>query len=327
MDDSIIKELIQKKRISKEDTIDYIKARIQDLDEQSEKTSIGYNMENSTYSKFIGRNVKVKMSADIFSESEHCIIDDSLEESLSIARQCLKESFMVFDSDERIPNLIYSSITDRGVSISLINELMRTTLIDRGKNFEDEIERSKIFLSNALNGKHTSYSEIKEKHLCQCLELAILLHNTYQILGYNSQILFGMIDSNESLGIHTFNILDLSQTNAARLLIDLSNPYFIDENGELKIGIPVAVLTNQEYNELINGKKIYKDMAEFLNHAFHSNLKPRYCSYGLRINQYDKKKMQDFHTKKYQNYLIVNKKDMTREGIEVWIKSIIKRNI
>ena len=41
-------------------------------------------------------------------------------------------------------------------------------------------------------------------------------------------------------------------------------------------------------------------MAEFLNHAFHSNLKPRYCSYGLRINQYNKKRMQDFHTKKYQ---------------------------
>ena len=249
------------------------------------------------------------MSTDIFSESEYCIVDDSWGESLSYIRQSLKESFMVFDSDERIPNLIYSSITDRGASISLINELMKATLIDRGKKLEDAIERSKVFLTNALNGKHTNYSEIKEKHLCQCLELAILLHNTYQILGYNSQILFGMIDSNESLGLHTFNILELSQTNAVRLLIDLSNPYFIDENGERKIGIPVAVLTNQEYNELINGKKIYKDMAEFLNHAFHSNLKPRYCSYGLRINQYDKKKMQEFHTKKYQKLFKSERKE------------------
>ena len=50
---------------------------------------------------------------------------------------------------------------------------------------------------------------------------------------------------------------------AVRLLIDLSNPYFIDENGELKIGIPVAVLTNQEYNELINGKKSIKIWQNF----------------------------------------------------------------
>ena len=307
MDKSIIKELILKKSISLEDAIDFIKARIQDLDEQSENISIGYNIDNSTYSKFIGRNVKVKISADVFSEPEYSIIDDSLKESLSIARQSLKESVMVFDSDERIPNLIYSSITDRGVGISLINELMRTTLIDRAKNFEDVIERSKIFITNALKGRHTNYSEIKDKHLCQCLEFAILIHNTYQILGYDSQILFGMIESNELIGLHAYNILDLSQTNAVRLLIDLSNPYFIDENGERKVGSSVAILTNQEYNELINGKKIYKDMAAFLNRAFHSNLKPRYCSYGLRISQVDKKRILDFNYKKYQTYYKYNK--------------------
>ncbi len=123
MDKSIIKELIIKQSISLDDAIDYIKARIQDLDEQSEKTSIGYNIENSTYSKFIGRNVKVKISADVLSASGYSIADDSLKESLSIARQSLKKSFMVFDGDERIPNLIYSCITDKGVNdISLILE-------------------------------------------------------------------------------------------------------------------------------------------------------------------------------------------------------------
>lgn len=303
MDKSIIKELLLKKSIGIECAIDYIKARIQDLDEQSEKTSIGYNIENSTYSKFIGRNVRVKIFADVFSKSEYSLVDDSLKKSLSSVHQSLKKSFMIFDGDENIPNLIYNSLTDKGVGISLINELMKTSLIYRVKTLEEGIERKKILIANALNNIHTNYSEIKDKSLCECLELAILFHNTYQILGYDSQILFGMIESNESTGMHAYNILDLSQTNAVRLLIDLSNPYFIDENGNRKVGSPIAILTNQEYEDLINGKKVNKNMSEFLNRAFHSNLKPRESIYGLRISQVDKKKLKDFHTKKYQKLI------------------------
>ncbi len=120
-----------------------------------------------------------------------------------------------------------------------------------------------------------------------------------------------MIESNELIGLHVYNILDF-QANAVRLLIDLSNPYFIDEKGERKVGSPVAVLTNQEYNDLINGKKIYKDMAAFLNRAFHSNLKPRHCTYGLGTSRVDKKRILDFNHKKYQDYLMTNKNDMTK---------------
>lgn len=301
MDKSIIKELVSKKRISFNEVIEYINKRIQDLDEQSEKTTIGLYTDSLAYSKFIGKNVKIKIFGDVLTEPYLNMGDNSLKEYLPKIQQSLKESFMVFDGDERMPNLIYNSITDTKVNdIALINELMKISLIDRAKNLEGEIERAKILIVNAIKGKYTNYSEIKNKSLCACVELAVLLHNTFQVLGYNSQVLFGMKETNEFIGLHAYNILDF---NSVKLLIDLSSPYFIDENGEQKIGSPVTILTNPEYNELINGKKVKKDMSNFLNRAYHSNLKPRYSTYGLKVSDADNKKILEFNYKRKSNFL------------------------
>ena len=301
MDKSIIKELVNKKRISFSEVIDYINKRIKNLDEQSEKTTIGLYTENLTYNKFIGKNVKMKIFGDVLTDSNIFMEDNSLKEYLPRIQQSLKKSFMVFDGDERIPNLIYNSITDTRINdIALINELMKISLIDRAKNLEGEIERAKILIVNAINDKYTNYSEIKAQKLCACIELAVLLHNTFQVLGYDSQVLFGMMETNEFIGLHAYNILDF---NSVKLLIDLSSPYFVDENGERKIGSPVAILNNQEYDELINGKKIQKDMANFLNSTYHSNLKPRYSTYGLKVSDADNKKITEFNYKRKSNFL------------------------
>ncbi len=299
---TIIATLLEKKRKGPEAVKRFIEARIQELNENSEETTIGFNTENPTYKGFIGENVKINMFKNRRSkESDSNHPDSPYKKKLSEVKDALDKSFILFDGDDRISDWIYGCITDTGFNdLQLIHKLTTATMGDGANSIEEELRRSEILITNALIGKDTNYSEIKNRHLCVCTEFAILLHNTFLILGYSPQILFGVIEDEApySIGFHAFNILKSSPDSATKLLVDLSNPYFFDENGQRQILSAMAVLDEQKYQKLINGEKIRIDMAEIYNQKNKLKLKPRCSTYGIKIEENDIKKQQESHRKK-----------------------------
>ena len=237
----------------------------------------------------------------ILKDSDRSHLDSPLKQAVSEAQDALEKSFILFDGDNRISDWIYGCITDTGFNdLQLIHKLTTATMGDRANSIEEVLRRSKILITNALIGKDTNYSEIKNRHLCVCTEFAILLHNTFLILGYSPQILFGVIEDEApySIGLHAFNIPESSPDSATKLLVDLSNPYFFDENGQRQILSAMAVLDEQKYQKLINGEKIRIDMAEIYNQKTKLKLKPRYSTYGITINEKDVEKLKVYHQRR-----------------------------
>ena len=300
MDYSIVEKIIRKKSRNPGDAIEYIKTRIQQLEEQSEDNEIGINIRNNTYNKYIGAKIKIRPIADVVIDQHSHLKDDSIIKSIQELKPQLDTAFILYDGDDRIPNIIVNSVRGNSFNILyLIEEMLKTIRINLCNGYDDNILRTKLFLSNAIDSKPTTYSELKDKNLCACVEISLLFHNILQIMGYNSDIVFGTLQQNDIIGSHAYNLLHLP---TAIMLIDIINYIFMDENGLTKSGAAVALLTTEEYDQLKAGKKISKDMADFFSKVSHIKLKPKFYTYGIGCSKSDKDKIYNYRMKTDKNF-------------------------
>lgn len=277
MKNEIVDILIKKRELSKEDFKAYLKNRIQMLDKTSAKTIIGPDTSCYIYNDYIGTNTSIQCSVNLLDEVD------------------LLFSYMQYDGDNRILELIYNNITNSEYNeITLLLPFFQMTLLDSLGLSNSNGEREKILDENAKKGKRTTYSEIRNKLLCMCIEKAVLFHNIYKILGFDSQVFFGSIEKEGIPSIHAYNIIRLSPNEKRRLLVDFTDISFIDENGNKDVGVPAAFISDEEYEMLVRGEKITVDMSKFME-LYEKKLKPRYDTYGAGISKSDKERILEYN--------------------------------
>ena len=112
MNESIKNILIKKKKISKKAVEDYLKSRIQLLDEQSENITI-LKADPFLYNRYIGKNTCVNCSLGMLVRPND-FKDKNLIEQISSISKYQENLYMIYDGDDKIIDLIYNNITENG---------------------------------------------------------------------------------------------------------------------------------------------------------------------------------------------------------------------
>ena len=213
-----------KKLQTEEERKNFIKKRIESLLKNSEPKRIGKEMCGS-YKDFISPNIGVcSNTSDIFADMK---MDD-----LNIYQE-----FMNY-----IHNDVDKYMYGEPITINVIQYFIWNYF---GYNAGAVFERMDIY----SNGRPVSIKELKGKNIAACSERSAMVQNLLKFLGFDSEIIFGKLNGNES---HAYIVFKPEKANI-RILYDPMNPVEYLENGEKKYCAGVSRMSEEQYTELQNG--------------------------------------------------------------------------
>ena len=218
-----------------EEIIDFVKKRIQDLENNSVETTVGQNY-TTTFKEYI-------------SEKTHYKAGDRI-------------------NDDECPDLVYDDITpyiDLIKSIkqnSWYNEMtLFSTIFFEVYNYlpskDIGLERAATYFSNI--GKRISIKQIKDNACAFCSEKSGMAHNMFKFLGIDSEVVCGYRDSEE----HAYNLIyPNGYGNEPMVIYDPSYfVSFIKDGQKLSFGYYKA-LRREEYDELMSGLPVKIDLSK-----------------------------------------------------------------
>lgn len=136
---------------------------------------------------------------------------------------------------------------------------------DKKSSLDRTIERATMYMETFNNGiSKISIKRFKKSNQVVCGEIAGLSHNIYKILGIPSQFVIGKINGE----LHAFNIIFRYGYNQfPATLVDYTDPIklFIPEQNAV-ISLPlISGLTEETYNQLLNGEEVKIDTDALVN--------------------------------------------------------------
>lgn len=206
----------------------FIHNRVNELINSSSAEIIGKDI-CGDYLGFIAPNTEVvSNSSPMFS---NMIIDD-----LDIY-----ESFMDF---------IENNVDNISSEILTIMTIQRFVWNYFGYNAKDLLSRMDI--NSRPDLKPVSIKELKGNDIAACSERSALVQNLLKFLGFDTSIVFGKLNNNES---HSYIVFRPENGNF-RILYDPMNPVPYKYDGKTYYGIGVTKISNEEYENLKQGQPI-----------------------------------------------------------------------
>lgn len=99
------------------------------------------------------------------------------------------------------------------------------------------------------NGKPVSVKDLKGRNLAACSERSAMVQNLLKFLGFDSELIFGKLNGNES---HAYVVFKPEGANI-RILYDPMNPVEYIVDGEKKYCAGVSRMSEEQYAQLQNG--------------------------------------------------------------------------
>lgn len=236
--DDMTKEEINKTILSLqtyEEIIDFVKKRIQELEEKSVETTVGQNY-TTTFEEYI-------------SEKTHYKAGEKLQ-------------------DAECPDLVYDDITPYINLIKAIkqnswyNELtLFSTVFFEVYNYlpSDDIGLGRAFTYLGNKGKRVSIKQIRDNACAFCSEKSGMAHNMFKFLGIDSEVVCGYRDSER----HAYNIVyPNGYGNEPMVIYDPSFfVSFVMNDKKLSFGYFKA-LRREDYEKLMSGIPIKIDLSK-----------------------------------------------------------------
>ena len=236
--DDMNKEEINKTILSlqtDEEIIDFVKKRIQELEEKSIETTVGQNY-TTTFKEYI-------------SEKTHYKAGEKLQ-------------------DAECPDLVYDDITPYINLIKAIkknswyNELtLFSTVFFEVYNYlpSDDIGLGRAFTYLGNKGKRVSIKQIRDNACAFCSEKSGMAHNMFKFLGIDSEVVCGYRDSER----HAYNIVyPNGYGNEPMVIYDPSFfVNFVMNDKKLSFGYFKA-LRREDYEKLMSGIPIKIDLSK-----------------------------------------------------------------
>ena len=236
--DDMTKEEINKTILSlqtDEEIIDFVKKRIQELEEKSIETTVGQNYTTS-FEEYI-------------SEKTHYKAGEKLQ-------------------DAECPDLVYDDITPYINLIKAIkqnswyNELtLFSTVFFEVYNYlpSDDIGLGRAFTYLGNKGKRVSIKQIRDNACAFCSEKSGMAHNMFKFLGIDSEVVCGYRDSER----HAYNIVyPNGYGNEPMVIYDPSFfVNFVMNDKKLSFGYFKA-LRREDYEKLMSGIPIKIDLSK-----------------------------------------------------------------
>ena len=116
-----------------------------------------------------------------------------------------------------------------------------------GVNSSNVFARMNVY--DTPNNEPISIQKLKGINVAACSERSALVQNLLKFMGFDSEIVFGKLNSNES---HAY-IIFAPEKGGIKLLYDPMNPVVFQAEGKEEYGIGVSKMSNEDYIALQNG--------------------------------------------------------------------------
>ena len=116
-----------------------------------------------------------------------------------------------------------------------------------GFNSGDLFQRMELF----TNDEPASIKEFKSNNFAACSERSAMVQNLLKFLGFDSEIIFGKLNSKE---LHAY-IIFKPENSKTRILYDSMNPIEYNINGKKKYCPAVSKISEEQYIDLKKGKE------------------------------------------------------------------------
>ena len=218
-----------------EEIIDFVKKRIQELEDKSIETTVGQNY-TITFKEYI-------------SEKTHYKAGEKLQDA-----ECPD---LVYDDSTPYINLIKAIKQN-----SWYNELtLFSTIFFEVYNYlpSDDIGLGRAFTYLGNKGKRISIKQIRDNGCAFCSEKSGMSHNMFKFLGIDSEVVCGYRDS----GRHAYNIIyPNGYGNEPMVIYDPSFfVNFVKDGKKLSFGYFKA-LRKEDYDKLMSGQPIKIDLSK-----------------------------------------------------------------
>lgn len=218
-----------------EQIIDFVKRRIQELEEKSIETTVGQNY-TTTFKEYISAKTHYKAGEKL--------------------------------QDAECPDLVYDDITPYINLIKAIkqnswyNELtLFSTIFFEVYNFlpSDDIGLGRAFTYLENKGKRISIKQIRDNACAFCSEKSGMAHNMFKFLGIDSEVVCGYRDSER----HAYNIVYPNGYGNEPMVIYDSSFFvnFIKGGQKLSFGYFKA-LRKEDYEKLMSGLPVKIDLSK-----------------------------------------------------------------
>jgi hypothetical protein len=134
-----------------------------------------------------------------------------------------------------------------------------------GENAGNSFDRMQIYDTKDWNS--LSIKELKNKNIAACSERSALAHNLLLFLGFNSEIIFGKLNKDES---HAYIIFSPENTDEFKILFDPMNPVVFNDGDKDSYAIGVSKISKEEYENLKDGKE-YKFDYSMVKRMYNQN--------------------------------------------------------
>lgn len=236
--DDMTKEEINKTILSlqtDEEIIDFVKKRIQELEEKSIETTVGQNY-TTTFEEYISEKTHYKAGARL--------------------------------KDAECPDLVYDDITPY---INLVKAIKQNSCYNELTLFSiiffevynylpsDDFGLGRAFTYLGNKGKRVSIKQIRDNACAFCSEKSGMAHNMFKFLGIDSEVVIGYRDSER----HAYNIIyPNGYRNEPMVIYDPSFfVNFVMNDKKLSFGYFKA-LRREDYEKLMSGIQIKIDLSK-----------------------------------------------------------------
>lgn len=207
--------------------------------------------------------------------NENCLFENTIVGfgTIIIDKDFISDMYTISEKLKDNKNLLYLTTT----IYNEVNNYFYT------KN-ENNITREDAYLSNYVTDEEgmiigTKLSSLKGKNVAKCSEKSIaayiILRKMYEmnyITRKPSLVLSYLTTEEFKNGAHAFVMLNKEMCNdpTKHLLFDIENPSLIECDGKKEIAVGLYSLTDDEYNNLINGYECSpKSLYEFISPSYH----------------------------------------------------------
>ena len=220
---------------SEEEIIDFVKSRIQELEDASVESTVGQGY-TTTFREYISSKTHYKPGAKLQGDACPDLVYDDLTPYVDLIKDVRREGgYDEFTLLTRIFFEVYNYLPN-----------------------EDEagLERNFLYLKN--KDKYVSIREVRDEACAVCAEKAGLAHNLFKFLGIDSEVVAGYRDSEK----HAYNIMyPNGYDNEPAILYDPSFfVNFANENHKYSFGY-YKVFKGEDCGKLMSGVPMKIDLS------------------------------------------------------------------
>lgn len=218
-----------------EEIIDFVKKRIQELENKSIETTVGQNYTTS-FKEYISEKTHYKAGAKFHDAECPDLVYDDITPYINLIKAIKKDNW-------------YNELTLFSTIFYEVSEYLPNDDIGIGRAF--------TYLAN--KGKRISIKQISNNDCAFCSEKSGMSHNMFKFLGIDSEVVCGYRDSEP----HAYNIIyPNGYGNEPMVIYDPSFFInFIKDEQKLSVGYFKA-LRREDYEKLMSGLPVKIDLSK-----------------------------------------------------------------